>query len=127
MKLRALGLAVLFAASAANAAPDTIEMDVTSRPIANFRIGSDQQRFGKLEFAGGLEMTASSRHFGAISAIHLFDDQSRVLGVAPAGRWQLPFLGVLATGAVLWLTHPAVFHATLAAATICSNGASTSP
>jgi len=85
--LRALGLAVLFAASAAQAAPDAITMDVTARPIANFRIGSSQQRFGELEFAGGLEMNGSSRHFGALSAIHVFGDQSRILGVADTGFW----------------------------------------
>jgi len=71
----------------AQAAPEIVAMTVKARPITNFRIGSGQQRFGKLEFAGGLEMTASSRHFGAISAIHLFDDQSRVLGVADTGFW----------------------------------------
>jgi hypothetical protein len=55
--------------------------------IENFRIGSSQQRFGELEFAGGLEMNGSSRHFGALSAIHVFDDQSRMLGVADTGFW----------------------------------------
>lgn len=85
--LRALGLAVLLAASAARAAPETTEMDVTSRPITNFRIGSSQQRFGELEFAGGLEMNASSRHFGGLSAIHVAGDQSRILGVADTGFW----------------------------------------
>jgi hypothetical protein len=60
---------------------------VTSRPIENFRIGSSQKRFGELEFAGGLEMNASSRHFGGCRRIHVFDDQSRVLGVADTGFW----------------------------------------
>jgi hypothetical protein len=97
--LRALGFAVLFAATAAGAAPETIEMDVTSRPISNFRIGSSQQRFGELEFAGGLEMNGSSRHFGALSAIHVFGDQSRMLGVADTGFWYKGRIERDATGA----------------------------
>ncbi|MFZ2102493.1 MAG: esterase-like activity of phytase family protein [Oricola sp.] len=88
---RRFGLAVfpaaLLFASAAHAEPPTIPMTVTSRTIDNFRIGSSETRFGDLEFAGGLEMTASSRHFGALSALHVFDDQARILGVADTGFW----------------------------------------
>ena len=102
--LRALGLAVLFATSAAGAAPDTIKMDVTSRPIADFRIGSSQQRFGELEFAGGLEMNASSRHFGGLSAIHVFGDQSSILGVADTGFWYKGRIERDATGRATGLT-----------------------
>lgn len=80
-----LALASLFPPTAT--AADVIDMTVTSRPIDHFRIGSDQMRFGELEFAGGLEMTATSRHFGALSALHVFDDQSRLLGVADTGFW----------------------------------------
>ncbi|WP_343225559.1 esterase-like activity of phytase family protein [Oricola nitratireducens] len=83
----AFGVAALFPAAGAVATPDIIPMTVTSSPITNFRIGTDQQRFGELEFAGGLEMTASSRHFGALSALHVFPDRSRILGVADTGLW----------------------------------------
>lgn len=69
----------------ARAASDAIEMTVTSRVITHFRIGTNQERFGPLEFAGGLEMNGSSRHFGAISGLQLFDDQSRFLAVADTG------------------------------------------
>lgn len=62
-------------------------MTVSARPIEHFRIGFDQQRFGELEFAGGLEMNGSSSHFGALSAIHVFNDQARVMGVADTGFW----------------------------------------
>lgn len=90
MRLRlpaALALAALLTVHASVAAPTTIPVDVSARTIENFRIGSGQQRFGELEFAGGLEMTASSRHFGALSAVHVFDDQTRMLAVADTGFW----------------------------------------
>ncbi|GAB4350695.1 MAG: esterase-like activity of phytase family protein [Oricola sp.] len=83
----ALGLAALLFAPAAGAAPETLPVDVTARPIDNFRIGFDRQRFGKLEFAGGLELTGSVRHFGALSALHVFDDQAHMLAVADTGFW----------------------------------------
>ncbi len=83
----AFGLAALVLAAGAVAAPEIVHMTVTSSPITNFRIGSDEQQFGELEFAGGLEMTASSRHFGALSALHVFPDRSRILGVADTGLW----------------------------------------
>lgn len=69
------------------AEPQTHAMDVRARAISRFRIGSDQIRFGALEFAGGLEMIGSSRHFGALSGITLSADQSGFLGVADTGFW----------------------------------------
>lgn len=83
----ALGLAVLLTVHASVAAPGVFSFEVSARPIDNFRIGSGQQRFGELEFVGGLEMTASSRHFGGLSALHVFDDQTRMLAVADTGFW----------------------------------------
>jgi len=83
----ALGVTALLFPPAAAAEPEIIPIDVTARVIENFRIGSDQQRFEGLEFVGGLEMTASSRHFGALSALHVYDDQTRMLAVADTGFW----------------------------------------
>lgn len=83
----ALGLAAMLLAPTALAAPETIPVEVRVRAIENFRVGSDQQRFGDLEFAGGLEMTGSSRHFGALSALHVFDDQRRIIAVTDTGFW----------------------------------------
>lgn len=90
MRLRlsaTMGLAALLLTSADAAAPNVASVGVNARVIENFRIGSDQQRFGELEFAGGLEMTGSSRHFGALSALHVFKDQSRMLAVTDTGFW----------------------------------------
>lgn len=83
----ALGIAALLVMPAASAAPDIIPVDVTARRIDYFRIGFDQQRFGELEFAGGLEMTGRPNHFGALSALHVFDDQTGMLAVADTGFW----------------------------------------
>ncbi|WP_246272850.1 esterase-like activity of phytase family protein [Oricola thermophila] len=83
----AVSLAALLLSGAAAAAPDVIPVEVTARPIEHFRIGSDRQRFGELEFAGGLDLSGSSRHFGALSAVHLHPGGSRMMAVADTGFW----------------------------------------
>jgi hypothetical protein len=83
----ALAAAVAVAAIPGRADPGTITMTVDSRVIENFRIGSGETRFGELEFVGGLEMYGSSKHFGALSAIHVFDDQAHFIGAADTGFW----------------------------------------
>jgi hypothetical protein len=60
---------------------------VNTRPITQFRIGRDERQFGPLEFVGGLEMTANSRHFGAISAFRFTSPGSNFVGVADTGFW----------------------------------------
>lgn len=61
--------------------------DVTARPITQFRIGSSEQRFGALEFVGGLELTAADREFGGMSAIRFLDAGRNFLGVTDTGFW----------------------------------------
>lgn len=76
------------ASPVAYAEPAPVEtMEVSSRPITNFRIGRDDRRFGPLEFVGGLEMTASSRNFGALSAMRFTQPGSDFIGVADTGFW----------------------------------------
>lgn len=104
--------ATLTAVSAPTAAPETIAMTVAARPIDNFRIGSDRQRFGPLEFAGGLEMTGSSRHFGALSALHVLDDRARVLGVADTGFWWQATIERAADGRVTGLSGVSMWEMT---------------
>ncbi len=62
-------------------------VEITSRPISNFRIGRDDRQFGPLEFVGGLEMTGSSRHFGASSAFRFLKPGGDFIGVADTGFW----------------------------------------
>ncbi len=62
-----------------------ISVDVAR--IDRFEIGSSQTRFGPLEFVGGLEMTADTRHFGAISAIRFRTPGDAFVAVTDTGFW----------------------------------------
>jgi len=68
-------------------ADDDEPLQIKSRLIPNFRVGSDQTRFGEFEFVGGIELSSSSQALGAMSAIRLADDRSRFLGVMDTGFW----------------------------------------
>ena len=71
-------------------------MEITSRPIERFHIGRDEKMFGPLEFVGGLEMTASSSDFGALSAFRFTTPGKDFVGVADTGFW---FFGSIARDA----------------------------
>jgi hypothetical protein len=62
-------------------------LPVNSRLISNFKVGSDQTRFGSFEFIGGLELSSPSSMLGAMSAIRLSADRQRFLGVMDTGFW----------------------------------------
>lgn len=86
----ALAISLLALPGHAPAADDSTQpfaVEITARPISNFRIGRDETRFGPLEFVGGLEMTGSSRHFGASSAFRFLKPGSDFIGVADTGFW----------------------------------------
>ncbi|MBX3584390.1 MAG: esterase-like activity of phytase family protein [Rhizobiaceae bacterium] len=63
------------------------QIEVSARPISNFRIGSSETRFGPLEFVGGLEMTSSSRDFGGFSSFRFLKPGSDFIGVSDNGLW----------------------------------------
>jgi hypothetical protein len=63
------------------------QITVNARPITQFRIGRDDKQFGPLEFVGGLELTANSRHFGAMSAFRFANPGGDFVGVADTGFW----------------------------------------
>lgn len=67
------------------ASEDAVE--IKSRVIENFRVGSGQTRFGEFEFVGGLELSSSSSALGAMSALRLSADRQRFLGVMDTGFW----------------------------------------
>ncbi|MEM7213960.1 MAG: esterase-like activity of phytase family protein [Pseudomonadota bacterium] len=71
-RILTLIFALLFSLSPAVA--DSLK--IKSEPITNFRIGSDQSRFGKLEFIGGLILTSKHENFGGISAIRFVNDNN---------------------------------------------------
>lgn len=85
----AMIVAILAAAAQAVAddRPRVEPMEVTSRPIANFRIGSDQKQFGPFEFMGGLEMTSSVPDLGALSSFRFKNPGGDFVGVADTGFW----------------------------------------
>lgn len=73
-------------ASSAGSAP-VVPIEVSARPITEFRIGRTDRQFGSLEFVGGLEMTSKSRDFGALSALRFLKAGSDFIGVADTGYW----------------------------------------
>ncbi|MEO9527701.1 esterase-like activity of phytase family protein [Roseibium sp.] len=58
-----------------------------TRPIETFRIGSEETRFGKLTFLGGLELIASGRKTGGLSGLVSLDGGNRFLAVTDNGHW----------------------------------------
>lgn len=79
----ALAAAVLPAAAGA----PVEAMEISARPIAQFRIGSDERRFGPFEFVGGLEMTSAAGDFGALSSFRFLEPGAGFIGVADTGFW----------------------------------------
>ncbi|MBA3446654.1 MAG: esterase-like activity of phytase family protein [Pseudaminobacter sp.] len=82
----ALVFTALFVAHPLHAQP-TQQIEISARPITQFQIGRDATQFGPLEFVGGLELTASSRDFGALSAIRFTTPGENFIGVADTGFW----------------------------------------
>lgn len=62
-------------------------MTVNALPITAFRIGSDQVRFGPLQFVGGLRLTSPDRDFGSFSSFRFLEPGGRFVGVADTGFW----------------------------------------
>ena len=62
-------------------------VDISARPITEFRIGRSETRFGPLEFVGGLEMTSPESDFGALSAFRFTTPGGDFVGVADTGFW----------------------------------------
>jgi len=66
---------------------DEETVEIRSLQIPNFRVGSDQTRFGDFEFIGGLELSSPGSQLGAMSAIRLSEDRNHFLGVMDTGNW----------------------------------------
>ncbi|MEQ1653606.1 MAG: esterase-like activity of phytase family protein [Hyphomicrobium sp.] len=64
-------------------------VEITAAPIASFnRFGAAETRFGKLEFRGGLILTApGSRNFGGWSGLALDADGRTFTSVSDSGVW----------------------------------------
>ncbi len=87
--IQAAALSLFLAATPSVAAPlaPSETVPVKSRQIENFKIGSDQKRFGKLEFIGGIEMSSSNALLGAISSIRFRPDRKSFLAIMDTGHW----------------------------------------
>ena len=82
-----LAAACLLTGLAAARADAPKGLDITTRPITRFAIGSDQTRFGGLEFTGGLEMVSGDRDLGALSAFRFTSPGKAFFGIADTGFW----------------------------------------
>jgi len=67
--------------------PETIPVEIRAKPIETFRIGRDDQRFGKLTFLGGLELFSGNRHMGGLSGLVVTGDGSGLVAIADNGLW----------------------------------------
>ncbi|MBB5574104.1 MULTISPECIES: esterase-like activity of phytase family protein [Rhizobium] len=61
--------------------------DIHATAISAFKPGSEQTRFGALEFLGGLELSSGNALLGALSAIRFRPDQRHFVSVLDTGHW----------------------------------------
>ncbi len=76
-----LALALVAAPAAAAVAP------VDAVPIEKLAPEKDTDRFGRLEFIGGLTLTSPNSDFQSLSAIRFLPDGQRFIAVADTGQW----------------------------------------
>ena len=90
-----LGVVVAMAPAAVDAQgvqpplPEGVEtIEVQARPITHFRSSHpSSHQFGKLEFRGGLVLSAAAASFGGWSGITIDHDGRRFLAVSDEGSW----------------------------------------
>jgi hypothetical protein len=91
----AVGLALLAIAGApalaqhSPRAPEApVKIEIRSEPIEAFDPRDpSRQRFGKLQFRGGLVLTSPYKEFGGLSSLRLEPDGARFIMVSDKGRW----------------------------------------
>ena len=82
-----LAASLLAQAGAAERDLSLQQLEIKAYPIQNFKIGSSETRFGRLEFVGGMEMTSSNRDLGGLSALRFLGAGTEFIGVADTGFW----------------------------------------
>lgn len=82
----ALLAALVLAASPARA-QDGDPAKVTARPIERFAAGSDETRFGALEFRGGFSYRSDDRRLAGVSAFRFLAPGDDFLTVTDTGYW----------------------------------------
>jgi hypothetical protein len=78
--------AAAFAAPAAPSAPNGL-ITVTARKIETFSRTSDEKRFGRLTFRGGLVLTSDNKDFGGLSGIDIEADGKSFVAITDEGHW----------------------------------------
>ncbi|MDL2406362.1 esterase-like activity of phytase family protein [Rhizobium calliandrae] len=61
--------------------------EIHATAISALRPGSEQTRFGALEFLGGLELSSDNALLGALSSIRFRPDQRQFVSVLDTGHW----------------------------------------
>jgi len=79
--------AVLFGAIASPVAPASQTIGITARPITRFKPGSDQTRFGPLEFLGGIQFSSSDSRLQSLSSIRFRSDGQNFVSALDTGDW----------------------------------------
>ena len=65
-----------------------IAIEVRAEPITAFdQHDPSRQRFGQLEFRGGMTLTSPYRGFGGLSAIRMAPDGAQFISLSDLGRW----------------------------------------
>lgn len=78
----------------------TIDVPVSVRQLSGFEVGTSAKRFGKLEFIGGMVMSAPEKLFGAMSSIRFRPDGEEFVSVLDTGHWLTGRVTRDATGAL---------------------------
>lgn len=63
------------------------DVSVTARTITQFKAGSQETRFGALEFMGGIEFSSPDSRLQSLSSIRFRADGERFVSVLDTGHW----------------------------------------
>lgn len=80
-------LAVAGGLATSSRAEPARDIELAFLPIDRFRLGSDEMRFGPLEFVGGFEMRSPRSSFGQLSSMRFLTPGRDFIGVADHGYW----------------------------------------
>lgn len=89
----ALATAVVAQAKPSTSGLETEAISVSARAITSFDRASSETRFDRLEFRGGLVLTAQSKNFGGWSGMVLDETGRRLVAVSDAGTWMTAEIG----------------------------------
>ncbi|MBD9374903.1 esterase-like activity of phytase family protein [Rhizobium sp. ARZ01] len=89
MKRLSTLFAIAFAATvvAAPSSATSVALEVESRVISHFGVGSSERAFGKLEFVGGITYSSPNSLLGAVSSIRFRPDGTHFVAGLDTGHW----------------------------------------